>query len=340
MRQTKKILAGAALLSGLMMGAAFASTWHFKLVDKIALPCKPGHGDWVSYDPGNHDVYVSLHGSGMAVVDTKTNKVIHDFKNIPDPNTMTFNSHYIYETAAEGPGAGKVNQIVVINKKTWKVVDRVNSVGTTPDGVFIDKANNKLYVVSDDNNWIDVYTTGAHPKFIKKFTLYPPNPKSGPDVANLFNGTIYATDDAWVLMVNPNTGKIGTKVNYHVKLTKFGGTKDMFFDRAHNRLWVATTTGGVLIVNPKTLAVEKRLKESSKTGADAVAWDKKLGLVYVFEGGIPGFDVYSINGMKHVGVVKTGSKLPTHSGAVDPATHMIYAYAGGDAALYVYRPEK
>ena len=340
MRQTRRILAGAALLSGLMMGAAFANTYHFKLADKIALPTKPGHGDWVAYDPGNHDVYVSLHGSGMAVVDTKTNKVIADIKDIAAPNTMSFDNDYIYETAAEGPGAGKKNQIVVIDKKTWKVVDRVNTAGTSPDGTFIDKANNRLYVVMDDDNSIDIYSTGAHPKFIKKLALYPANSKEGPDVANLYNGTIYATDDAWVVQVNPNTGALGNKVNYHVKLTKFGGTKDMFLDRVHNRLWVATTTGGVLIVNPKTLSVEKRLKESSKTGADAVAWDKKLGLVYVFEGGLPGFDVYSINKMTHVATVKTGSKKPTHSGAVDPATHKIYAYAGGDAALYVYNPEK
>ncbi|MHB1302871.1 MAG: hypothetical protein ACYCZB_05275 [Acidiphilium sp.] len=336
----KKLLASGAIFGGLLMGTAMAQTYHFKKVDAIPLPTKPGHGDWVAYDPGNHDVYVSLHGSGMAVVDTKTNKVIHDFKNIASPNTMSFDDDYIYETAADGPGAGKVNQLVVIDKKTWKVVDRVNTVGTSPDGTFIDKANNRLYVVMDDDNSIDIYSTGAHPKFIKKLALYPKNAKEGPDVANLYNGTIYATDDSWVVQVNPNTGALGNKVNYHLKLTKFGGTKDMFLDRAHNRLWVATTTGGVLIVNPKTLAVEKRLKESSKTGADAVAWDKKLGLVYVFEGGIPGFDVYSINGMKHLGVVKTGSKKPTHSGAVDPATHLIYAYAGGDAALDVYKPEK
>ena len=336
--RSMKLLAGVALLSGLMAGSALAQTYHFKLVDKIPLPTKPGHGDWVAYDPGNQDVYISLHGSGMAVVDTKTNKVVHDFKNIPSPNTMSFDSNYIYETAADGPGANKVNQLVVIDKKTWKIVDRVNTVGTSPDGTFIDKANSRLYVVMDDDNSIDIYTTGAHPKFVKKLKLYPANPKEGPDVANLYNGTIYATDDAWVVKVNPNTGAIGKKMDYHLKLTKLGGTKDMYWDKDNNTLWVATTTGGVLVVNPKTLAVEKKLPETA--GADAVAWDNKLGLVYVFEGATPGFDVYSIKDMKRLTTVKTGTKKPTHSGDVDPVTHKIYAYAGGDAALYVYKPVK
>ncbi len=339
MHNVKK-LAGAALLSALMSGVAFASpSYTFKLVDKIPLPTKPGHGDWVSFDPGNNDVYVSLNGAGMSVIDTKTNKVIHTFMNIASPNTMTFDANYVYETAAAGPGAGMQNQIIVIDKKTWTVVDQVTTKGTSPDGIFIDPANNDLYVVSDDDNWIEVYTTGAHPTFIKKFALYPSNPVSGPDVANLFNGTIYATDDAWVVQVNPNTGAIGTKMNYNFKLNKFGGTKDMFWDKMHNAVWVATTNpkaAGMMIVNPTTLAIEKKLPETS--GVDAVAWDRKLGLVYAFEGATPGFDVYSIADEKRIATVKTGMKKPTHSGAVDPATHMIYAYAGGDAAMYVYQP--
>jgi hypothetical protein len=34
-----------------------------------------------------------------------------------------------------------------------------------------------------------------------------------------------------------------------------------------------------------------------------------------------------------------GEKKPTHSGTVDPVTHDVYAYVGGNAALWVYRPE-
>ena len=332
----KNLLTSVAMIGGMMTGTAMAGTVTFKEIAKIPLPCQPGHGDWVSYDPGNQSVYISMHGGGMAVVDTTTNTVSHVFNDIPEPNTMTFDDNYIYETAAEGPGAGKVNQIVVIDKNTWQVVDRVNTVGTSPDGMFIDKANHRLYAVMDDDNSIDEYTTGAHPQYIKKIMLMPKNPVDGPDVANLYHGWIYATDDSYVEKIDPNTGAIANIVNYHLKLTDLGGTKGTIYDSIHNSIWVGTTTGGVLIINPDTLAVEKHLKETA--GADAVRADDGLGLVYVFEGGIPGFDYYSLADEKYLGTVKTGAKKPTHSGAVDPVTHRIFAYAGGDAELDVFQP--
>ncbi|MDE2227864.1 MAG: hypothetical protein KGL11_02335 [Alphaproteobacteria bacterium] len=332
-----KVLVSAALLSGLAIGTSFAGTpYTFKLVTKIPLPTKPGHGDWVAFDPSNQNVYVSLKDHGMAVIDTKTNKVVHAFQDIKAPNTMSFDKNYVYETAAEGSGAGKVNQIVVINKHDWKIVSRVATKGTSPDGTFIDPANKRLYVASDDNNWIEEYTTGAHPKFVAKYPLDPAKPENGPDVAALINGTIYATDDSDVETLDPNTGKISKVADYQLKQNKFGGTKGMFWDAGHQAIWVGTTNHVIYIVDPKSLLIEKPLPETA--GADAVVDDPGLGLAYAFESGIPGFDVYSIKDEKYLTTVKAGPKGPTHSGAVDTDTHNVYAYAGGAAAIYVYKP--
>jgi len=337
MSHVMKLVAATALLTGLMTGTSLASSPPtFKLVAKIPLPTKPGHGDWVAFDPSNRDVYVSLKDHGMAVIDTKTNKVVHAFQDIAAPNTMTFDKNYVYETAAEGAGAGKANQIVVIDKHDWKIVDRVTTKGTSPDGTFIDPANGHLYVVSDDNNWIEEYTPGAHPKFVAKYSLEPAKAVAGPDVASLINGTIYATDDSDVETVNPQDGKIGKIADYQLKLNKFGGTKDMFWDPTHHAIWVGTTNHVLYIVDPKTLQIDKPLPETA--GADEVGHDAGLGLAYAFQGGIPGFDVYSIKGEKYLTTVHTGTKGPTHSGAVDPVNHDVYAYAGGYAALYVYKP--
>jgi DNA-binding beta-propeller fold protein YncE len=337
MSKVSKVLVGAAVASGLAIGPCLAAAPTFKLVTKIQLPTKPGHGDWVAYDPGTHDIYVSLKDHGMAVVSTKTNKVIHAFQNIQAPNTMTFDHTYIYETAAEGAGAGKVNQIVVIDKHDWKIVGRVATKGTSPDATFIDPANHNLYVVSDDNNWIEKYTLGAHPKFLAKYPLEPAKPVSGPDVALLANGTIYATDDSDLETVNPNDGKVGIVADYHLKQNKFGGTKGAFWDPDHQAIWVGTTNHEILVVNPKTLLIEKPIQEMA--GADEVAADPDLGLAYAFQGGIPGFDVYSIKDEKYLTTVKTGSAKPTHSGTVDPVNHEVYAYVGGAGALWVYKPE-
>ncbi|SRR5579875_352907 len=338
MRNLTALFAGTALLSGFMIGTSFASAPNdFKLVTKIPLPTKAGHGDWVAFDPATHDIYVSLKDSGMAVIDTKSNKVVHDLKDIAAPNTMTFDKDYIYETAAEGAGKGKVNQVVVIDKHDWKIVDRVATKGTSPDGTFIDASKHRLFVVSDDNNWIEVYTTGAHPKRLATYDLKPAKPEAGPDVADLVNGVIYATDDSDVETVNPQDGRIGIVADYHLKLGKTGGTKDMFWDPDHHAIWVATTNHVLYVVDPKTLEILRPLPETA--GADEAAYDPGLGLAYVFESGIPGFDVYSVKDEKYLTTVDVGVKGPTHSGTVDPINHDVYAYVGGDASLYVYRPE-
>lgn len=338
MPQFTKLLAGTALLSGLMMGTSYAATspYTFKLVTKIPLPTKPGHGDWVAFDPSNQDIYVSLKDHGMAVIDTKTNKVAHTITDIQAPNTMTFDKDYVYETAAEGAGSGKVNQLVVIDKHDWKVVDRVTTKGTSPDGTFIDSANHRVYVVSDDNNWVEVYSEEAHPKFIAKYPLQPAKPENGPDVAALINGTIYATDDADVETVNPKDGEVSHVADYMLKQSKTGGTKGMFWDAEHKAIWVGTTNHVLLIIDPKTLLIDKPLAETA--GADEVSDDPGLGLAYAFESGIPGFDVYSIKDEKYLTPVRVGIKGPTHSGTADPITHNVYVYVGPAASLYVYEP--
>ncbi len=323
-------------MTGIMMGSSLAAGYTFKEVAFIPLPMSPGHGDWVSYDHYNGDVYVSLKDKGMSVIDTRTNKVIRTIYNgVVDPNTMTYDKDFVYETAAPGPKK-KGNAVVVISKRNWKVVDKVETKGTSPDGIFIDEANHHLYVISDDANWIEVYTTGAHPKFITKYDEVPKNTVAGPDVAKLINGTIYATNDSYVEKINPNTGKVELAVNYHLKLNKFGGTKDMFYDAGHHAIWVATTNHVLYVVDPKTLEIIKPLPEQA--GADGLAYDPKLGLAYAFQGGIPGFDAYDVKDMKWIATVRTGSKKPTHSGTVDLANDEVYAFAGGDAAIKVYKP--
>ncbi|MDE3020780.1 MAG: hypothetical protein KGI54_02865 [Pseudomonadota bacterium] len=334
---TLSLVVGAAILG--FSGVASAGGLHYKLVAKIKLPTKAGHGDWVSYDPGTNDVYVSL-VQGMAVVNASSRKVVKDFPSIDAPNCMTFDDDYIYETEAQGPGAGKRNEVVVISKKDWKIVDHVATKGTSPDGIFIDKANGDLYVIMDDQADIEVYKTGAHPTYVKTIHIpQPAKPEAGPDVADLYNGTIYATNDSWYEQLNPNTGALGAAANYHLQLNKFGGTKGTFWDKDHNKIWIATANGaGMIVVDPKTLLVTKFVPQTM--GADETAYDPGLGLAYAFEGGLPGFDVYNVKDETRVATVKTGTKKPTHSGTVDTRTHEVFAYVGGEASLWVYKPVK
>jgi outer membrane protein OmpA-like peptidoglycan-associated protein len=349
------LVAALVASTALVAVPALAQEYHYVKVAEIHLPCPVGHGDIVTYDPGNQMLYVSMKDDGMAVIDTRTQKVVHVFKDIPDPNANYFDDNYVYETAAEGlpqgmsganngTGFGVVNQIVVIDKHTWQIVDRVDTPDTTPDGLIV--GNGKIYVVSDDNNTEMVYSAGAHPQLLADWPLWPYNINSwwmntsdstGPDVQWLSTARhkIYQADQDWEEVLDSNTGQILAKAQQDIELTGKGGTKGSWLDEKTNLLWVATTTkkGGTLILNGDTMQEVKRLPASK--GSDQLSVDDKLGIVYTFGG--KGFDAYSIEGQRHIAYVDTGVGT-THSGDVSTASHAVYVYEGKRAAVGVYCP--
>src|SRR5215469_10804317 len=111
----------AALLAStaLLAVPALASGYQFNKVATIDLQGQKGHGDIVTYDRSNGMVYVSM-PQGLDVIDTKTNKVAHFIQDVPSPNGNDYDSKFVYVAAGDGAGQGKVNAIVVIDKKTWK----------------------------------------------------------------------------------------------------------------------------------------------------------------------------------------------------------------------------
>jgi len=348
------ILAGAVAAVALMAAPAMAADYHFDHVATIHLPGNTGHGDIVTFDPSNHMLYVSMAKEGLSVVDTRTNEVAAYIEEIPSPNGVDWDAGHVYVAAADGvPAASSAggivtNAIVVIDKKTWKVVDQIDTVGTSPDWLAVDRDAGLLYTDSDDRNWMEVYTTGDHPQLKAKWPLYPYNLNSwlrdtadftGPDVATLVAARheIFQSDDSYVEVLNTATGAVVRQVDTGVELTPKGGTKGEVYDAKNKHLWVATTGKEIYVLDPDSLSVLKKLPQ--KSGADVAAFDPSLGLIYVFEGGGKGFDVYDANTMEHVTFVSTDIGQ-THTGDVDPATHLVYAYGGNDRVIEVYKPVK
>ena len=112
----------------------------YTLVTTIPLPGPEGHGDWVAFDRGDGDLYLSHHGSNMVVLDTKNNKIVANIES-PDldtPDVMTFDPKYVYVTAE------KAGNIVVISKADWKIVGTVKTKGSSPDGIWLNAANHVL----------------------------------------------------------------------------------------------------------------------------------------------------------------------------------------------------
>ncbi|HSB79814.1 MAG TPA: hypothetical protein VLM91_13625 [Candidatus Methylomirabilis sp.] len=323
------LVGGGAALAASSAGGSPSAPTGYALVTTIPLPGPPGHDDWVAYDPSNEKIYVAHHGSNLAVVDTKTDKVIANVESpdLEDANVMTADSRYVYMTA------GKANKITVISKGTWKIVGTALTKGPTPDGIWIDPAKSRLYVVSDDANQLEVYDTGNQPSLLATYPLEPVKPKAGPDVGVLVpaKDTLFEQDDSLVLAINPDTGKIVRRLDTELKVAKNGATKGMIYDPKANRLWIAATDKQVWVVDPDTMAKVKVIQATESD--DAMAFDSGRRLNYAFGG--HGFDVYNADAMEHIAYVNTGSPI-THSGTADPMTHQVYAYEGQANVLGVY----
>ena len=301
----------------------------FALVSTIPLPGPAGHGDWVAYDQSNGYIYLSHHGMNVVVVDTKTNKVVAniDSPDLNTPDVIAFDSKYLYVT---GEKAGK---IVVISKATWKIVGTATTKGPSPDGIWLDTAMGRLYVVSNDANQLEVYGAGEQPHLIASYPLEPAKPKAGPDVGILLpsKNKLYEPDDSLILAIDLDSGQITRRLDSRLPVTGNGATKGMVYDPRGARLWVATTGKRVLVLDPDTFAKVKTL--AATEADDQMGFDPGLRLVYAFGG--HGFDVYNADTMEHVAYVDTGSPV-THTGAIDPATHQVYVYEGQANVLGVY----
>src|SRR5215469_8907466 len=138
-------VAGLVASTGLLIGPALAADYHFEKVATIELPGGKGHGDITTFDPLAQLLYVSMPNDGLCVVDTRANKVVKYIQNVPSPNGVDWDQDYVYVAAADGlgpsntPPAGKINDVIVIGKEKWKEVGRVQTKGTSPDWIGVDR---------------------------------------------------------------------------------------------------------------------------------------------------------------------------------------------------------
>ncbi len=309
---------------------AAAGMMEYTLVATVPLPGKAGHGDWVTYDPEMNSVYIALHESGVAVIDADANTVVADIEPVPAPNGIAYDSGYLYVAA------GATNELVVISKGDWKIVGRVRTKGAAPDGVWVPSIGT-VAVSCDQNNWVEVYSSGESPRLLATVPLYPSSPEIGPDVGLYVasKGILYMPVDSLVEAVDLETGKVRAWVDTHIPLTKLGGTKNLTYDPARDLLWVGTTANKVLILGADALAL--RGSVPAHGGIDEVSFDPALRLVYAFESSAQGFDVFNADTRLPVAYINTGSGN-THTGDVNTRTHNVYVYEGDANVVAVYAP--
>ncbi len=340
-----------AILS-LVFTVAQASPFSFNLIKIIPLPTTNPNGDAVSYDPGNHCIYVSMGktDAGGVVINARNDTIVKVIRDgIVRPNGMAWDQRYVYwvshptlklnhqDTANRSKTSSR---IVIVDKQNWHVIGAFNTVGSGADGIWADQKMNRLYVALDNSNWIDAYTLGNTPKFVGKISLYPEK-GDGPDLGVLVAAQhlLYMPDDSWEEKINLRTGQLEVKTNVAPYFSAGSGrhpnTKGQIYDSVHQTVWVGTTRSEIFVFNAKNLRVLAHLP--AHAGIDQVAYDPSYQLIYAFESDAKGFNVYNANTMKPLTFVSTGYGH-THTGAVDPHNHKVFVYVGEAHAVYVYQP--
>lgn len=298
-------------------------------VKTLDLPGKGGHGDIVAYDPGQKAVYIAQSpDDNVIVINTQTQAIEKVIPGIKNDNGIAVGSKYIYVAA------GDDNKLAVIEKGTWKVVANVETGGKSPDAVYYDEKDKKIFVANDDTNTMGVISTEAPFKLVTSFPLSSDKAQSGPDLGVLIpdKNRLYQSVDNYILVIDTATNKIINKFTTDVAIAKTGGTKDMIYDPGKNIIWLGTTSKKVFAMDPDTGKMNEVVTQS---GMDQITWDPVSKMLFLGESGSGSMEVINMTTQKSIGAVKMDTGF--HTLDVDTDQHMVYAYLNNSNKVAIYK---
>jgi DNA-binding beta-propeller fold protein YncE len=299
----------------------------FSLVTTIQLPgTVGGHGDWVTYDPATHTVWLSQSpDNNVVVIDTKTNTVKTTISGVDNANGIGITPQYAFVADATN------NVTDVIDKYTYQIVAKIPQTGTTPDSVTYVPATGEVYVASDDANVLDALS--AQSPFAETAS-YPLTPSStGPDVATYAKGLLYIPDGTQVDAVDPATGAILASPT----LVSTGAVKPGVYDPVTDRFFFGTTNDQIEVVSGgsgagKIGSVIGTIDIPGST--DEAAIDVRARLAF-FGDKAGEVDVVSLDTMKIVATLPAETGM--HTLTVDPHTHELYVYENNRNVVDVWK---
>ncbi|KLU62002.1 hypothetical protein CEB3_c17010 [Peptococcaceae bacterium CEB3] len=323
-----------ATSTGLQKGPAKELTAKdFLTLEKtINLPGKGGHGDIVAYDPAENAVYIDQSpDNNVIVISTKTQDILKVIPDVKSANGIAIGPKYVYVASA-----GE-NKLVVIEKGTWNVVARVDTGGKTPDAVYYDGKDNKIFIANDDSDTMGVVSPDSPFELMTSFPLlehYNLKAKSGPDLGVYIPGKdrLYQSDDNYVLVLNTKTNQLVQKFDTNLPIEKLGATKDMVYDPKTDTIWVGTTSKMVLVMNPDT---GKFTKVATLSGMDQVACDPVSNFLFLGEGTSGCMEVVNMGTQKAIGAIPIEKGF--HTLDVDTNQHMVYVYANYKNQVEIYK---
>ncbi len=305
-------LAAVGLITGFPTHAKAAGT--YKLLKTIDLPGdKGGHGDWTTFDPDTHTVWLSQSPDhNVVVIDATTNTVKAVIPDIKDGNGIALTPQYAF---LSDNGS---NVTVVVDKRTFQKVATLEPTGKGPNGTNYVPSTGNVYVSSDSN---DMTVFRATPPFarVATFRLRPDPSKDGPDVALYVpsKDRLYQPDAYEVDVIDPHANTVLSMWQPGIK----GSTKPVVYDSKTNHFILGTTDRQMLVLDGDTGSVITAIPV--KGPVDETVIDEGARRAYVGDkAGL--IEVIDLDSNQVVDTLP--SEKNVHTLAVDPTTHAVYVY--------------
>ncbi|MCG5074067.1 YncE family protein [Paraburkholderia tagetis] len=306
-------LAIAGMVGSLTLVSANADT-QYKLVKTIDLPgTQGGHGDWTTFDPLTHTVWISQSPDhNVVVIDAQSLDIKHVIPDIKDGNGIALTTQYAFLSDNGN------DQTVVIDKKSFKKVATLKPQGKGPNGAVFDPATNTVLTTTDSND-ATFFSAAAPFKTVAHFRLSPDPAKDGPDVG-LYVGSkrkIFQPVDNLVDVIDPVAHKVVATWDAGIH----GSAKPMVYDSRTNHFLLGSTDKKVVILDGETGNVVASIPVKDKVDQTTIDEGARRAFVGDKSGVVEVIDLDS-----NKVVAEIPSEKNTHTLTIDPGTHRLFVY--------------
>jgi len=274
-----------------------------------------GGWDYVSVEPGSHNVYVS-HQSRMHVIDPAAGKVIAEIPDIKGVHGIAFAQEFNRGFIT----CGGDDTLAIIDLKTFNTLSRLKMTGGKPDGVVYDPSTERIFVMNGDGENLTV--VDARTQKVLGTVAVGGGPESAqPDLkGRLF---VNIEDKNQVRVIDTRSLKVLDTWSLGPHKTPTG----MAIDLERGRLFVGCRSGQMVVLDLATGGIVATVPIGA--GVDACCFDPASRRVFASckDGTVSVIDENSADSFSLAGVLKTepGSKTMT----LDPSTHMLFVPASG-----------
>ncbi|MBX9733891.1 MAG: hypothetical protein K2X37_07495 [Chitinophagaceae bacterium] len=283
----------------------------YEFKKKISLPTGDAKWDYLKMDEAKNRLFIS-HGDRVHVIDVKTNTQLTEFDSLKGVHGIAlatdFKKGYITN--------GTDNSITIFDYNSLEVLKTIKTEGKKADAILYDAYSKQVYVFNNGSGNAIVINPKNDSVIAKIEMGGAPEFGASDNKGSVFNNN---EDSNTIFEIDTKSNTIKNK--YAILPNKV--PTGLAYDAKNNRLFSVCR-------DPKTLVVldanNGNMVQTLPIGAgvDAVAYDKKLKLVFTSngEGTVSIFkqesaDIYSL-----LQTLKTQPGLKTM--ALNPSTHEIY----------------